>query len=123
VVDTTCLEVDDGRVTTLYIVRCDDGDEEDYNEDELRSTLFPMEDNEEDSEEVTLSVEQLLVASEYIGRKVEKDFDGEKCAGEVKEFYPLEDGGRVKAMYVVQCEDDDIGDVDEDELQSILLPV
>ena len=64
------------------------------------------------SEEVTLSVEQLLVfASEYIGRKVEKDFDGEKYAGEVKECYPLEDGGRVKAMYVVQYEDDDIDDV------------
>jgi hypothetical protein len=123
VVDATYLEVDDGRVTTLYIVRYDDGDEEDYNEDELRSILLPMEDNEEDSEEATLSVEQLLVASEYIGRKVEMDFDGEKYAGEVKECHPLEDGGRIKAMYVVQYEDDDIGDVDEDELQSILLPV
>ena len=123
VVDATYLEVDDGRVTTLYVVRYDDGDEEDYNEDELRSILLPIEDNEEDSEEVTLSVEQLLVASEYIGRKVEKDFDGETYAGEVKEYYPLEDGGRVKTMYVVQYEDNDIGDVDEDELQSILLPV
>ena len=122
VVEETFVEVDDGRATALYIVRYADGDEEDYNEDELRGVLLPMEDAI-DSEEVTLSVEQLLVTSEYVGRKVLKDFDGGSYAGVVGECYPLEDGGHVKAMYVVKYEDGDTDDVDEGELYNILLPV
>ena len=63
VVEETFVEADeDGRATTLYIVRYADGDEEDYNEDELRSMLLPMEDTTDSA----LSVEQLLLASENV---------------------------------------------------------
>jgi hypothetical protein len=62
VVEETFVDADDGRATTLYIVRCTDGDEEDCNEGELRSMLLPM----EDAADSALSVEQLLLASENV---------------------------------------------------------
>ena len=63
VVEETFVEADeDGRATTLYIVRYADGDEEDYNEDELRSILLPMEDTTDSA----LSVEHLLLAPENV---------------------------------------------------------
>ena len=78
------------------------------------------------SSQVDKSVEALLLdiepASEFIGRGVEKYFDGTRYTGTVTEAYECSNDGRVELLHIVVYDDGDVEDYNADELQAILSP-